>query len=538
MTLAAGLMLWAGRGTGFVSDELLYFGRMVELPDGFVSFDSAGLEYYLAPFSGHLQAAGKLIFEALFALVGTDYLVFRVVAVALVLLCAGLVFVLVRRRAGAMVALAAAVLLLFLGAAWEVMLWPFDLHTVLALAAGLGALAVLDRGGRRADPIACALLVLSVATIEVGLALSVGVAVLVLSRRDRRRRVWVFAVPIGLYAVWWAWAERYEQGDFDAAELPSAPLSMAESLSATLGSLAGRIDAGTGVFPQTVGINGWGIALAVIAALALALRVRRTGVTPWLGALGAALLAYWLLIAIAPDRPPDSSRYIFVGAVLVILVAAEAARGVRLPRLAPVGLVLLIAVALPLNLTKLFDGRLYQVSGAEAARAHYAMVELAAATPGAPTAGIERAGRDFFFGLAPAPYLQARDRLGSIAYTPAQLRAADEGDRATADRSLSDLYGLALRPAPAPPAGECRLLDSAGGGVAADLGAQRIRLRATGDEVALGLGRFSNAVPSVSLGASAAGAWQELTIPPDAVPEPWRLFADGPIRLCELPPAD
>jgi hypothetical protein len=536
MAAASALILWAGRGTSFVSDELLYYGRLVELPDRFTVFDSANAEYFLAPFSGHLQAVGKLVYEGIFATTGTDYVVFRVVALAALLLCVGLVFALIRRRVGAPAALAAAVLLLFLGSAWEVMLWPFDLHTVFAFAAGLGALLVLERGGRHADAIACALLVVSVATIEVGLAIAVGVAVLVLSGRDRLRRAWVFAVPIGLYAVWWVWSQRYEQGDFDAAELPSAPLAVAESLSATLGALVGRIDAGSGVFPQTVGINGWGIALAVVAVAALALRVRRTGPTPWLGALVVALLAYWVLIALAPDRPPDSSRYIWVGAALLLLVAAEAARGVRLSRAALAALALVIVVSLPLNITKLFDGRLYQVTDADANRAHYAMVELAAASEGPPPAKLERGGRDVFFGLEPGAYLEAVPRLGSIAFSLDELRASDERARGVADDTLGDLYELELQPG-RPPAGQegCRTLATEGAGVATDLSAGEVLLRPLDGEVALGLGRFANRAPSASLGSHGTGGWQRLAIPADPAPDPWRLFADGSIRLCEGP---
>ncbi len=62
-----------------------------------------------------------------------------------VLLCVGLFFELAQVRIGPWAALAPAILLLFYGYAWETLLWPFDLHTVYALAAGLGALLCLDR---------------------------------------------------------------------------------------------------------------------------------------------------------------------------------------------------------------------------------------------------------------------------------------------------------------------------------------------------------------------------------------------------------
>ena len=144
-----------------------------------------------------------------------------------VLLCVALVFELVRRRVGAIAALAAAVLLLFLGAAWEVMIWPFDLHTAYACAAGLAALLVLERGGRGADPIVCALLVVSVATIEVGLAFVAAVAVLILWDATRLRRAWVFLVPAALYLAWSLWATRFDQGDTLVSNLLSDPGALA-----------------------------------------------------------------------------------------------------------------------------------------------------------------------------------------------------------------------------------------------------------------------------------------------------------------------
>ena len=88
-------------------------------------FDSVSLEYLLIPHNGHLQIGGKLLYEALFALFGSSYLAFSVVAVAAVLACVALFFALARRRVGDPLALLGAILLAFLGAAWEVLLWPF-----------------------------------------------------------------------------------------------------------------------------------------------------------------------------------------------------------------------------------------------------------------------------------------------------------------------------------------------------------------------------------------------------------------------------
>ena len=139
MALAAALMLWAGRQTSFFSDELQYLARGDELGNS-GPFD---LTYLLQPFNGHLALVPKAIYELLYATAGTHYFWFRLLEVAAYLGCVSLFFALARPRVGSWAAVAGSVVLLFLGAGWEVMLWPFDLHTLIALAAGLGAVLVL-----------------------------------------------------------------------------------------------------------------------------------------------------------------------------------------------------------------------------------------------------------------------------------------------------------------------------------------------------------------------------------------------------------
>ena len=164
MCVSATWLMIAGQGLTFSGDEIFYYARFVE-DHGMVA-PGGGLEYFLAPHNGHLVVLGKLIYRGLFLTVGADYTVFRAVEVAGVLTCSGLFFVLARRRVGPWAALIPSVLLLFLGYAGESLLWPFNLHTILALAFGLGALLTLERNDRRGDLATSVLLVLSVATVE------------------------------------------------------------------------------------------------------------------------------------------------------------------------------------------------------------------------------------------------------------------------------------------------------------------------------------------------------------------------------------
>ena len=128
---------------------------------------------------------------------------YRVVSTALFLLSAALLFVFLRRRVGDWPAVAATAIVLFLGAAWEDLLWSFQMTYFGSMAAGLGALLALERGDRRGEAVACALLVVSVVFGSLGLSFAIGAAVYVLLLPERRRRLYVFLVPLAVYALWW-----------------------------------------------------------------------------------------------------------------------------------------------------------------------------------------------------------------------------------------------------------------------------------------------------------------------------------------------
>ena len=129
----------------------------------------------------------------------------QVVSDLLVLACGGLLFAYARSRVGDWLAVIAAALILFFGAAWLDLLWPVNLALSGGCAAGLGALLALDRDDRAGDVAAAALLAISVSFSEVGVAFSIGaLASVLLGERPWRRRLFVPVVPLLLYAAWWA----------------------------------------------------------------------------------------------------------------------------------------------------------------------------------------------------------------------------------------------------------------------------------------------------------------------------------------------
>ena len=534
MAVSAAVILHAGRDLGFTGDELYYFARLVDHSGGQIQYDAASAEYLLAPHNGHLQLVGRLIYEGVFAMAGPDYAVLRVILLGGILLSVGLVFALARPRVGAAPALVGCVVLLFLGAAWEEMLWAFNLHTVYALAAGLAALLVLDRAPRGGDAAACLLLLASVTTIELGLAFAIGAGVLIATRGALRSRAWVVLVPLAFYAIWFVWARRFDQSELELSNLTGLPGSVFDSLAAVLGSMTGAFETTPEAFPSLVSPTWPATVLAVLAlaglALALLGRERRRRIAPWLAALGA----YWAFIAIA-DRPPDSSRYMLAGASLLLLTAAAVLpRGWRAGAVA--ALTVGLALSLPNGQAKLSDGRESQLSDWVASRTQYAMLELARehVAPAYTPAGdpvVKALGPSPFYSLEAATYFAAADRVGSLAYSLDEVRALDEQFRRGADAALARALPVGLDPA-GPPDGQagCRTVD-AGGGVQLPPGGALIAPAGDAD-AELELGRFLGPGPSFALGTVSARRWARLAIPVDAAPEPWRVYAEEPLRIC------
>jgi len=447
MAASATWLLLAGRGLNFHGDEMFYYANFVTR--GGVTSQVYGVEYLFAPHNGHFVLLGRLAYEALFAVFGTDYGVFRVVEVVGVLVCAGLFFALAVRRTSPLIALALSISLLFFGYGSETMLYPFDLHTVYAAALGLGALLVLEREDRTGDVAACVLLVLSVLMLEVGLAFAVGVAVLVLLRPDRRARLWIFLVPLVIYAVWWAWAHQFEQSEVLFTNIRLIPYELTNALGAVMGCLLGINPTGAGVLPEVVGITAGGMVAAGFAIAGLVYRVRLGNVPATLWAFLATAIAYWLTMA-AGARPPDSTRYVFVGAILVLLVAVDAIRHLRLGWQVTAAFFVIVALAIPPNVSKLDDGRVSALETSRIVGSEYAMLDLvgrgrvgADFVPASEPA-VEAAGGGLFVPIAAGDYFDAAERNGSLGMPLEELRSGDPKYGTIADATQIEAYRLGL----------------------------------------------------------------------------------------------
>ena len=191
------VILIGSRDTVFTGDELGILSRVADQSLGHALFEPPAQKY--------LIAFPTLVYGGIAEVFGADsYLPYRILGVALVVLAAGLFFALARRRAPEPLALGCAILLLFFGAAAEVVAIPGRVPGQIAVCAGLGMLLALDTRDRRDDAIACALGVIAVISHPVGLAFVAAAAIVVVFGRERGwRSVWVAAVPLAVYALWW-----------------------------------------------------------------------------------------------------------------------------------------------------------------------------------------------------------------------------------------------------------------------------------------------------------------------------------------------
>jgi hypothetical protein len=529
MATAAALILNLNRGTTFYFDELTWL------------YQSPGLDTpgeVLEPHNGHLIATTRLVFKAILETVGTEYVALRLLAVATVLLSAGLFYALAKRRIGALPALAPTLVLLFLGSAWQHVVTPVGFPIVFSVAAGLASLLALERGDSRGDIAACLLLVLSVATYSTGLAFLVGVAVSVLLCSDRRPRAWVFLAPLALYAAWWMWSLS-SPTSAESETTPSNALLIpnwaADSLAAVMAALSGLGYDFAGEAPDIVD-PAWGRVLAALAIVALAMRIRRGRVPRSVWAFLGIALTYWALGALAtdPTRSPESIRYIYLGSVAVLLVGVAAVPSIRFSKRRLAILFAAAALCLGANLALLRDGGGVFRDYSAGVQSQLAVLELAR----------DRVDPNFDppeVSLVTAPasaYFAVLDRYGSAAYSLAELERQSEVVREAADRALSDELELRLEAsrAGAPP-GRCETVapDAPGAAIAFELPRGGATLRVRGAAPAtLTLGRFAD-LPSAELGSLSPGEFATLRIPPDASPSAWFASVAGARSLTVCP---
>ena len=254
--VAAVLFAWVGRGLTYYGDEWEWLLATVDVRP----------EIFLESYNGHLTVPTIALFSAIPAIFGMDeYAALRIAAIPAHLACVWLALASPpegRRGGGAV----AAMLLLFLGAATDVLpVTAWNSAILVAVAAGLSALLMLEPQTLRGDIAAAVLLGVALASQGAATAFLCCALVEVAFSPDRRRRLLVMAAPLVLYLGWWA---QYGEANTAAAGLGDRVLFFVHLAASALAGLLGvQLTS-----PRVQDLPG-AVTLANIAAIAAALAV-------------------------------------------------------------------------------------------------------------------------------------------------------------------------------------------------------------------------------------------------------------------------
>jgi hypothetical protein len=436
LAFVALVILWAGRDITFLEDDWFFIDTRL----------GGTLDTYLQPHNEHLLLVPVALYKALFVTVGiSHYWPYRVMVIVAHLACVVLLFLVARRSIGSRPALFVPLPFLFIGPAWHVVLFPFNVQWCLSIAALLGLLLLLERRDTRSE-IACSLLVVvALASSSLGVPIAAGVIVAVLWHPDRWRRAWIPAGPLALYGVWFL-AYNLHPNYQGPRQFPPSARYVFDAAAGAMGGLLGLPTGG-----ETSGrLHRWFVVtvdlLTAVGALVLVWLVAiRRRVSARLAMLLVTLLSNWVLLAITRSFvSPSSSRYIYGGAFLIVLVALELARGAPIGRRAVPVLAVVACAAGALNLVWLLHDAGPRRKDAIQLAAQLGAVEVSRdfVSPSFPPR--------FWPALPPilaARYFHAIDTLhGSPGSSPREIAASPEYARVAADEVLLRAARVGLTP--------------------------------------------------------------------------------------------
>ena len=487
------VIMHAGRDTTFAMDDWTWVqGRISWRP-----------HIFLYPHNEHLSALPIFVYKVLFETVGlAHYWVWRLVAVAFDLTCAGLLFVFVRRRLGPWLALGLAANLVFTGTGAIDIVWPFQIGFLGSLATGIGALLLLDDDTRRSDIGACVLLCLCLSSSSQGLVITAAVLLNTLLRPRLRERFWVPLIPIVLYIAWYV---KYGRSTLElGAGIPQIPNHVFHGLS--VGTTAA-----TGLPTEYGGVLAAGLIAAVLYS------VTRAGVRlPALLTAVALPLIFWVIVSLARTGvAPDEPRYIYPTSFFVIVMAAEALLPLVPPNPVPIMLAAILglgALGGAAGLNPFGDVLRQQANDM---RANLSAAELLH----------DRLPPDY---TAYADYVhmgeydRAAAAYGStIHWSAAQIPKRSASERAGVDAALVRIGYPAPKPTSDKPPAGCSAQAGNGKDATIRLPGAQLYIQPGAAPVEIRLRRFGDTFPKDAQFQVAPGSAQTMTIPSDRSRQPW-----------------
>jgi hypothetical protein len=485
-----------------------------------------GMDSVFAPHNGHLSALAVLIYKALIELFGLEsQLPYRLVLAGVVAALGVVMYLLVNERAGRLLGLVAATIVMFLGAGWPDLLWSFQIGLVGSLATGLAALLVLERDTPRRSAIACLLLVCSILLSDLGIPFIVAAAFAVMLRR-RPVQLWIPGVPAVLFGIWWIAYGSDAPSHVSATNLEGLPQYVLDSAASGLASITGRPGE-----PWLV----WGRILLVVAMVVIVAWLIRGGrPSPRLVVFIAPALTFWVLAGAGyiPGREPFANRYQLVNAALLILIAAELFRPIRLTSGQAAAILAVALLAFGLNLRALREGYSFMRDHSAYAKVDLGALEIMRGRISPSFRLLEAVALDpYLSGVTAGRYFSETDAHGSPpVYSPEQIAGAPPAQRTAADHVLAAGYGMDLKEARRASADACRRPPARlGRGIAdVEIAPGGTSIRNLGERpLRIGVRRFAPPSLPVVLGPLEPGRTARVAVPRDSVALPWHLTAEG-----------
>ncbi len=452
MALAAAYLLWETRGFTLFVDEWTF---------GFGARSGWAVSELLSPDNGHLAVVPIVITKVWLDVFGAaSTLPLRLLAVGIHLTTALLLFVLLRRFVGTLAALPPAVLLLFLGSTFDVMVGSHALPIQIAIVTGLGAWLALEARKPGWDAVAALLLTIGVASNGFAFPfIAIAAAVVLLDDRSTWRRLWVPAMPLLIYVAWWLGYAAGGESDFRLSNIGGLPTFGFDSLGAELGALTGLFT-NPGSFQQGFNLGpGEALAAAILVALlalVVGLRYRppRAAIPPVVG-----LVVLWITTGMVAGgaRQPQSIRYLYGGVILLLLIAAVllAAAPPRVRRQGLWALAGICAISFFPNAREIrYGANFFRAQSNEDRVALAAADLLVGRAPEETVIETEASlapGEVPDLGFSLGQYESSKRKFGTPAFSLPELEATDPGSRQAADRLIARALPIAAEPASAPP---------------------------------------------------------------------------------------
>jgi hypothetical protein len=404
LTVCLVWLLQRGQGLIFFFDEWDFIlRRSYEINDLF------------EPHNGHLSLVPILVYNFLRSLFGVDsYIPYQILGLIVHGSVCSAVFVIGKRRS-VTVATGAAILICLLGSGWQNIMWPFQIGMMGALSAGLWAIWEATNTNTSTRKLVT-LCLISLSCAGGGIVAYVVVLGIVSYQRSWRAYRWLLGVGL-LYAMWYL---LFGVSQSTPGNLMKVPGYLYDSAVSAANGIGARHDFFAYFF------------LLFLLVLFFWNVLRKQSIVVGLASISMALMT-WMLTGISRAHmgEPEASRYVYVGAVLLVtctvsLVPKNNTKGVFVVVIAA----LVYSVPPNLNVLDAGIGGLRDVSlHLKASLAGLVMIE-----------GDTNANEALDMNRAPQfdaqRYLQISETRGSVGFSISELQQQPETIRLRADDAL------------------------------------------------------------------------------------------------------